>query len=251
MAALDGKSALQIMQSVLPDLILLDINMPDIDGLSLLARCKADDDLKSIPIVMLTASRQEESVKNAIGAGAVHYIVKPFIPENVASRICQILSPFKPADNSWPHYKPKQKDKKNAVIRSPLEEEPICILFVNPFEANRFNANALKEKGYIIDNVPTAKEAIEALEKQDYPLLLIECELPDMNGYLLTHQIRYQDKQKKRYRIIIGLGDEPRSEKKWLSAGMNDYYSKPLSIGMLHRILVKYHPDIKEKYVTE
>ncbi len=70
-----------------PDLILLDILMPGIDGLQVLRSVKANNDIKDIPIVMLTALAQENVVMQGIKMGAVDYIRKPFHPKELAKRL--------------------------------------------------------------------------------------------------------------------------------------------------------------------
>lgn len=81
----DGEEALAYLrreppyqQAVRPGLILLDINMPKMNGFEVLEALKKDADLKSIPVVMLTTSKREEDVVRSYGGGAASYITKPF-----------------------------------------------------------------------------------------------------------------------------------------------------------------------------
>ena len=86
-----GEEALQSLETseVKPDLILLDIMMPGIDGLQVLRTVKANSSLKHIPVVMLTALAQESVVLQGIKLGAKDYIRKPFHPGELAKRIAK------------------------------------------------------------------------------------------------------------------------------------------------------------------
>ena len=89
--AYDGLDAVEQAKTMLPDLILLDIMMPLIDGFEVCQRLKADAQTESIPIVMLSASAQTESKQRAMEAGAIDYIVKPFEPADLERTIASIL----------------------------------------------------------------------------------------------------------------------------------------------------------------
>jgi two-component system alkaline phosphatase synthesis response regulator PhoP len=78
--AVDGNDALRLAEEVLPDLILLDLMMPGLDGLSVLKKLKLSPELRHIPVVMLTAKTNEQDIAAALDAGAAEYLVKPFNP---------------------------------------------------------------------------------------------------------------------------------------------------------------------------
>jgi CheY-like chemotaxis protein len=90
--AFDGLDALEKIRSEKPDLILLDIMMPVLDGYEVCKRLKADPQTANIPIVMLSAAAHTTSISRALSAGAVDYIVKPFEPEKLVERIQQVLA---------------------------------------------------------------------------------------------------------------------------------------------------------------
>ncbi|MBU2513675.1 response regulator [bacterium] len=94
--AKDGVEALKIVSRELPDLVLLDIMMPKMNGLEVLEAIKGNDQLKSIPVVMLTAKGQESDVVAGIDKGAADYIIKPFRPAELVARIKRLVA-VKPA----------------------------------------------------------------------------------------------------------------------------------------------------------
>jgi two-component system, chemotaxis family, chemotaxis protein CheY len=91
MEAGDGKDALKILESEWVDLVLSDINMPNMNGLELISRMGEDDMLRSIPVVMVTTEASDEKMKNAKDLGAVGYIKKPFLPEDIKTTLSGIM----------------------------------------------------------------------------------------------------------------------------------------------------------------
>lgn len=87
----NGEEALKAIKADKPDLILLDIMMPVMDGYEVLRRLKEDENLKSIPVIMLTARAQERDVVKGIDMGAEDYITKPFHPAELLARVKRIL----------------------------------------------------------------------------------------------------------------------------------------------------------------
>src|SRR5690554_7179107 len=82
-----GRDALRIAAEQLPDLILLDVLMPDMDGFQVLAEIKRDEALLRLPVVCLTAARDREQLLRAFDAGAVDYVTKPFRSEEHTSEL--------------------------------------------------------------------------------------------------------------------------------------------------------------------
>ena len=90
--ALDGQKALTILKKQKPDLILLDIMMPRMDGYELCKRLKKNRKLKGIPVVFLTAKGQKEDAEKGLACGADDYIVKPFDPYELGERVRELLA---------------------------------------------------------------------------------------------------------------------------------------------------------------
>ena len=90
-SAVDGHEALQLAAQERPNLVVLDAMMPGPDGFEVLRRLKQELGLTDVPVVMLTARKQESDVVGALQLGAADYMVKPFIPEELAMRIARLL----------------------------------------------------------------------------------------------------------------------------------------------------------------
>lgn len=89
--AVNGKKALELVNKKSPDLILLDIMMPEMDGFEVCKKIKSNKDLKDIPIIFLTAKSDRSSVVQGLSLGASDYLIKPFEKEDVLIRIAKII----------------------------------------------------------------------------------------------------------------------------------------------------------------
>lgn len=89
--AASGVEALEVLRKEKVELILSDINMPNMDGLEFLRQLRAEDLAPEVPVVMITTESSEEHVKEALLAGAQGYIRKPFTPEQVKERVLPLL----------------------------------------------------------------------------------------------------------------------------------------------------------------
>jgi len=89
--AVNGEEACNLAKEVLPDLILMDVRMPKMTGYEACKVIRGDKSTENIPVVFLSAKGQEAEVQTGIEAGAVDYILKPFSPDQLASRVQVIL----------------------------------------------------------------------------------------------------------------------------------------------------------------
>lgn len=89
--ATDGRKALELALRVRPDLVLMDVHLPDTDGVELTQTLKAHAGLASIPVLMLTGDARRETLKKSLGAGAVGFIVKPFTRESLVGKLDRFL----------------------------------------------------------------------------------------------------------------------------------------------------------------
>lgn len=91
--AVDGESALDLVVSQNPDIILLDLILPGINGFEVLGKIKDNEDIKNIPVIILSNLGQKEDVDKGMGLGAVDYLVKAhFTPSEIVDKINQVLA---------------------------------------------------------------------------------------------------------------------------------------------------------------
>ena len=89
--ACNGKEALGILKEEWLDLVLTDYNMPDMNGLELISTMKADEILKTIPVVVITTEGSQQRMKEFMEMGAAEYIQKPFTPEEIRNKLNRIM----------------------------------------------------------------------------------------------------------------------------------------------------------------
>ncbi|HET7434253.1 MAG TPA: response regulator [Thermoanaerobaculia bacterium] len=121
--ASNGIDALAMMQETAFDLILLDIMMPDMDGYELLQRVKSDDRLRHIPVVMISAIDELQSVVRCIGAGAEDYLAKPFNPTLLQARIGACLEKKRSRDRETLLFDELQKNYKRLQEAEKLRDD--------------------------------------------------------------------------------------------------------------------------------
>jgi len=92
-SAIDGESGLKTMKEQKPDLILLDLILPDMGGFEVLAKMKEDPLVSSIPVIILSNLGQQDDVEKGMGLGAVDYMVKAhFTPNEIVAKVKQVLA---------------------------------------------------------------------------------------------------------------------------------------------------------------
>ncbi|RPH77070.1 MAG: response regulator [Candidatus Rokuibacteriota bacterium] len=90
-AACDGTTALELAAELEPELIFLDVNLPDLSGLEVCRRLRREPSLAGVRIVMLTAAAQQDDIARGLAAGATHYLTKPFSPVRLLSLVQGLL----------------------------------------------------------------------------------------------------------------------------------------------------------------
>jgi len=93
-SASNGEEAVQLASREYPDLILMDVRMPRMTGYDACRVMKANEDLKDIPVVFLSAKGQESEIQTGLDAGAEEYLLKPFAPDQLTDRVRAILLKF-------------------------------------------------------------------------------------------------------------------------------------------------------------
>lgn len=91
MTSKNGEKGLELIRENYPDLVLLDLMLPDLDGLEVCRRIRSDEDIKHIPVIMVTAKDTESEVVLGLGVGADDYVTKPFNPKELVARVKAVL----------------------------------------------------------------------------------------------------------------------------------------------------------------
>ena len=230
-----GPQALRELRAAAPtserfEVAIVDMMMPDMDGAAVAAQIRADPDLKTMLVILLTsAGRSEKPVP-----GVDLELVKPVRPSLLFDALHSLLA-------SRPEH----------VNRSVVDDGPspaegsrrwARILVVEDNAANLKVAVRMVERlGYRADVAGNGIEAVRVLGQVHYDAVLMDCQMPDMDGYEATRAIRRNELDGRRTPIIAMtasslIGDRERC----LAAGMDDYISKPVKLHIVAAVLERW-----------
>jgi len=220
------------------EIAILDMQMPKMSGKTLGGKIKQDPKLKNTILVLMTSMGQRGDAKQLIEMGFAAYLSKPV-------KQSQLFNCLSTVAGVQTEKGIKQAD--SIVTKHSLaddQKQKINILLVEDNKINQKVAiNILKKLGYSVDIANNGKEAINALELIPYDIVLMDCQMPEMDGYEATSVIRDAKSNVLNYKtIVIAMtanamkGDH----KKCLDAGMNDYLSKPVKPQALSEMLEKW-----------
>jgi two-component system sensor histidine kinase/response regulator len=205
----------------LPEVVLLDLQMPGMNGLQLSLAMKADRPLVEIPVVMLAPVGQRGLAAAGLPGVAV-CLTKPLRPTRLLDVLVQLLA--SPEDASL--------TLDAAVAPLSRDERPLHILVAEDDRVNQLVVGRMLEKaGHRVDIVGGGREAVNAVSRTEYDLMLMDCLMPDMDGFDATRAIRAAEDGTERHLPIIALTANamPEDRETCLAAGMDDYLTKPLS----------------------
>lgn len=190
--AYNGVEGLKMAKKILPDLILLDVTMPVMDGVEMLNLLKKDQLLKSIPVVMLTAEAGKDNVMKIARLGIRDYIVKPFDAKTLVTKLDKILQIKK-------HLSASSKKRS-------LWSDPVQMSIISEEEENLSDfRNGLKNTSWKFDSIsPTdVDETLNACLAQTPDIIAINLALPDTITADLYRKLK--SKNETRHLIVFGL----------------------------------------------
>jgi two-component system, sensor histidine kinase and response regulator len=222
---------------------LLDFQMPEMDGQSLARIIKGDQLVSLTRLVMLTSRGQSLSPTELHEFGIDSCILKPAKQSRLFN--CITTAMVKAAANSNPSASPIiQSPAVSSGVLPPLEELRILLADDNIIN-QRVGQGQLRKLGYVTKVVANGLEAVEALEQVSYDVILMDCQMPEMDGYEATETIRKLEQTldgRCRWKVpvhIIAMTAHAMEDEreKCLSVGMDDYLSKPIRIPLLKAAL--------------
>jgi predicted ATPase/signal transduction histidine kinase/DNA-binding response OmpR family regulator len=216
------------------DIILMDWNMPGLDGIETTKLINKECILSNTPptVIMVSAFRQDAIISLAKDVGIDIFLQKPVNPSILNDLLCTIFE-----------YDIKSNYKKVTLSGLPIKDiSKLCKCFILLVEDNKINQEIilglLDNDDIHIDIANNGEEAILLYEKGKYDLILMDIQMPIMDGYEATEIIREKDKDIP----IIALSANVMKEdiQKTKSVGMNELLNKPISIDKLYSVLLKY-----------
>lgn len=205
------------------DLILLDGKMPGLDGFQVAEKVQTSEELKGPIIMMITSDNRPGDLARARNLGLKSYLLKPILKNDLLTQIRKSLFNFTE----------DQKKKEVTVLKAPAPETKLKILLVDDNDENRLVIRSfVKTLPWQVDEAKNGQEAIDLQSKNNYDVILMDMQMPVMDGYTATRIIRQNEKN---YKLspapILALTAYALKEEvdKSLEAGCNGHISKPIS----------------------
>lgn len=215
------------------DIAVLDMFMPDMDGLELAHKLSSDSELRGIRLMMLTSASQVSKTEMT-EAGISEWLTKPVRGSELYDRLMRLVAESpkaRPASALTPPPKPDRPSKGR-------------ILVVEDNAVNQLVACEMVAKlGYVAEVASDGAEAISAIASRAYAAVLMDCHMPVMDGFEATRAIRAREKGSDHLPIIaMTAGAQDEDRERCLAAGMDDYLSKPVGLAALVETLNRWVP---------
>jgi signal transduction histidine kinase/AmiR/NasT family two-component response regulator len=242
--AASGREALALLREAADrherfPIVLLDHMMPDMDGFAVAAEIQRDPKLAGATIIMLSSGRSGDAFDRCQELGIAAYLYKPICQSDLMRAMLSAL-----AGGSRPQAVGGSSDATDSELtrgRSGTKAKGgLSILLV---EDNRINQRValrmLEKEGHHVTIAEDGKKALLAVEQNTFDLVLMDVQMPEMDGFETTSEIRAREQGTARHLPIIAMtaraikGDRERC----LASGMDDYVSKPVTSHELHRVL--------------
>jgi len=255
-----GIHALELLRSAAAkgapyDFAVLDLMMPGMDGFEVARTIKSDPSLAGIHLVMLTSFGERGHGATARDAGVAAYLTKPVRQSQLFDCLANVISAAAATPKrqvTSPQASPNLLTK-HTLKEAKVSSNKLILLAEDNIVNQKVAIRQLQKLGYRCDAVANGREAIEALERIQYDLVLMDCQMPEMDGYEATAEIRRREAGSPRRTIIIAMtahaltGDR----EKCITAGMDDYLSKPVKVDELAERLERWAASLSQSPETE
>jgi len=212
--------------------VIIDISLHDTGGLSLARHIRAADNINTLPIVLLAPISKPLKPGGISSIGRVRCINKPILPSEFSSSLVQLIDPGKSTVDVMVSSNDAGDD--NAALRILVAED-------NPVN-RQVLTGMLESLGYIADCVENGPAVLDAMAQKSYELLLMDCQMPGMDGEQVSEEIRNNEGRLAVQPIIVALTADASLEHRsaCLAAGMDDFIAKPIRLEKLRNGMRKW-----------
>ncbi|MEZ5338549.1 MAG: response regulator [bacterium] len=236
--AATGQEALRrLLSAVATDpfsLLLTDFNMPAMDGEELTRQLRADEQLATLPVLMLTSTARRGDARRMQAAGVSAYLPKPFRQEQLAGVLRILLGRGTLQDER----------SEELVTRHTVAENrsDYRILLVEDNVINQKVAmNLLSRWELSADVAENGEEGVAAVGRKEYDLVLMDIQMPRLDGMQATERIRQLPGRRGRVPIVAMTANALKGDReRYMQAGMDEYIPKPIDVEQLRLVLEKY-----------
>jgi signal transduction histidine kinase/DNA-binding response OmpR family regulator len=249
-----GNRALELLQQAARqgapfDLAILDLMMPEMDGFELARRIKAEPALAGTHLVLLTSFGQRGQSKTADEIGIAACLTKPVRQSQLFDCLTTVINQQSMVTKSVVQVARRRSSvEPNRVIAPRAAAHQRILLAEDNIVNQKVAMLQLQKLGYRADAVANGVEVLEALDRIAYDLVLMDCQMPEMDGYEATAEIRRREGAHKHTPIIAMTAHALEGDREHcLNAGMDDYLAKPVKAEALSQILDRWliHPVVE------
>jgi PAS domain S-box-containing protein len=252
-----GNEAIRVLKRAvrnekLFDLVLLDMQMPEMDGEQTLRAIKADPELKDALVVILTSIGIRGDVARLEALGCAGYLTKPIKQSQLFDTIITMRSQQKTVakEKSLGSMGPSTIVTRHTIEEQKRQKVRILVAEDNPMN-QKLAVTLLKKAGYWVDAVEDGRMVIEAVKRRAYDLILMDVQMPEMDGFEATKIIRKMEGEARRTAIIAMTAHAMKGDReRCLQAGMDGYISKPIATQELFDTINKWTKSYDEKKVS-
>ena len=244
----DGKRALEMLRAAAEqnksyDIVLLDLHMPVMDGFELAKTIKADPSIAGVPLVIMPSYGRRGDGQVARDIGIAGYLTKPVGQSQLFDCLVTVMGKSG-ARGSQPAAPAPTRMVTRHILKENEQKARALILIVEDNIINqKVAARQVGKLGYRADVAANGLEALDALRRIPYDLVLMDCQMPEMDGYAATAAIRKREGQSLHTPIIAMTANAMEGDReKCLAAGMDDYISKPVKVEDLAIMLERWQP---------
>ena len=232
LAAGGGKEAIRTAMQEEPDLILLDIMMPDLDGFDVSRILKETPKTREIPIIMVTALDGLEQKLKGLETGADEYLTKPVNTIELLSRISSLLRLKQYREQLGVRFRSEENFKAIADLndQSVAPVSPARILIVEDDEKDsQIFKGFFKDKNYNLEWAKTGEEALERVHWKEFDLILLDVLLPGIDGFEVCSRLKNAARTRDLQIILATCLPDLTNKIKGIESGADDYLIKPVN----------------------
>ncbi len=249
--AMSGQEALDKAKETRPDLILLDVMMPGMDGFEVCSRLKQDPELSHIPVVMVTALTDSEDRVKGLDSGADDFLSKPVNDIALMARVRSLVR-LKMAMDEW-------RTRENTATQLGVVNEGTSLMDQNvsnahilvvedmEFEIEKIKAT-IENEGNSLTLKSTGLEALQAAKEEDFELIVISLNLQDEDGLRLCSHLRSNERTRGVPILMIGSDDDMPRIAHGLEIGAHDYILRPID---RNELMARVRTQVRRKRFQE
>ncbi len=235
--AYDGKQGLSMLDEARPDLVITDVEMPEMDGYQVCAAIKDEPDTAGIPVIICSSLGEARDLERGFDVGADDYIVKPIVPEELLSRVRDLLAEL------------ALSGRERVLV---VDDSPAIRHLVG---------DALTRQGFEVTTAVDGRDGMErALAASPaYELILTDYDMPRMTGFEMVHALKREAQTRDTPVLMLTARDSRRDRAQMRAAGLTAYLVKPFTqdkcVAMVERMLaerrLKAYKEASKLYISD